>query len=395
MEKLKRAVIKEELVNLTGNHIKAIVLQQLLYWSERTYDFDKFVEEEFSRATMYSNGQELQENFGIKSCGWIYKTAEELIQETMLQMSPQTMRKYLKELVEEGFIEERSNPKYKWDHTKQYRVDVLHIQKTLLEQGYALEGYKIQLKLRTSKSITCSSKDNACTLKDGGTIPEITTENTTETTIDVENQTSSILNEDQNQNTETIKTSNAGNKEVTLKSEHSGIEDSFIPVWVNSEEEVPTMNDFHLGHLAKESKRKAKMEEHFKNKSIPDLVAWDKERVRKGEKQKSKGGAKAKTSPLNSSVIITRFNELYNSFFSETAPLVEIKHKTLMKKMIEHYGYEYTEAMLLWMFENWAEFKRECKLKSTPNLSILYSFRDYLQEKVRNRVEESEDLHEF
>ncbi len=46
---LKRVVIKEELVALTGDATKAIILNQLLYWSQRTRDFDKFLDEEKSR----------------------------------------------------------------------------------------------------------------------------------------------------------------------------------------------------------------------------------------------------------------------------------------------------------------------------------------------------------
>jgi len=41
MEALKRIVIKEELVVLTGDYRKAILLNQFLYWSERVKDFDK------------------------------------------------------------------------------------------------------------------------------------------------------------------------------------------------------------------------------------------------------------------------------------------------------------------------------------------------------------------
>jgi hypothetical protein len=46
MRKLKRVVIKEELVALTGDIIEAIILNQFLYWSERVEDFDKFIMEE-------------------------------------------------------------------------------------------------------------------------------------------------------------------------------------------------------------------------------------------------------------------------------------------------------------------------------------------------------------
>jgi len=44
--KLKRIIIKEELVELTGSYIDAVLLNQLLYWSERVKDFDEFIKQE-------------------------------------------------------------------------------------------------------------------------------------------------------------------------------------------------------------------------------------------------------------------------------------------------------------------------------------------------------------
>ena len=43
MKKLKRAVIKEELVELTGDFRPALILNQFIYWIERMYDADKYI----------------------------------------------------------------------------------------------------------------------------------------------------------------------------------------------------------------------------------------------------------------------------------------------------------------------------------------------------------------
>ena len=140
VEKLKRAVIKEELVALTGDFTKAVLLNQFIYWSERVKDFDKFIEEE--RKRMEVEG----ENLNIKKQnGWIYKTAEELSEETMLGLSPKTIRRHMKELIKNGWLDERNNPKYSWDRTKQYRVNIVKIQSDLQEMGYGLEGYPLEL----------------------------------------------------------------------------------------------------------------------------------------------------------------------------------------------------------------------------------------------------------
>ena len=136
MKKLKRAIIKEEILAITGDYISAIILHQFIYWSERIEDFDIFIREEKERMikeNISTNFEELN--------GWIYKSAEQLSQETMLGLSPSNMRKYIKQLIDLGFLSERTNPKFKWDRTKQYRVNLYEIVKKLNEKGYELEGY--------------------------------------------------------------------------------------------------------------------------------------------------------------------------------------------------------------------------------------------------------------
>ena len=141
MERLKRTVIKEEFVKLTGDFKLAIVLNQMLYWSQFTKDFDRFIEEEKKRRSV----PDLE-----VSHGWIYKTSEELAEETLIFVSAKTMREYLKKLVENGWIEERRNPHQSWDHTKQYRMNLVKLQEDLFKLGYMLEGYPIESTIFTN-----------------------------------------------------------------------------------------------------------------------------------------------------------------------------------------------------------------------------------------------------
>ena len=136
MKPLKRVVIKEELVELTGDYRPAIILNQFIYWIERMYDTDKYIREEKERALRHDMTVDMSE-----SKGWIYKTAEELNNELMVGMSKATVGKYINQLVEAGYLKKRKNPKYKWDKTLQYRVDLYKVQKDLAKLGYALEGY--------------------------------------------------------------------------------------------------------------------------------------------------------------------------------------------------------------------------------------------------------------
>lgn len=340
--------VKRMYVDITEDLIAGLLLSQIIYW----------------HLPSKQGGLKLR----VKKEGhlWLAKSREDWWEEC--RISPKQFDRAIQILIDKGFIDKQlfrfnGSPTVHIRVIEDVLMDSINSILTKGENGNSPKG-----KMETDETVK--------------TLTETTTENTTEITIDAENQAST--NEDQDLSQENIKehTSNEDCDEVTPDSED-----------LEHEEEKAPMSDFHLGHLAKDSKRMGKLKERF-NKSVPDLIAWDKERVRKGENNKSKGG-KSKSSPRNSSVIIARFKELYNSFFGETCPMIEIKHKKLMKTMIDHYGYDYTEEMLVWMFEHWAEFKRECNIKSTPNLSILYSFRDYLQEKVRTRVEQSEELYDF
>lgn len=145
MKKLRRAVIKEELVALTGNTNEAIVLNQMIYWSSRVEDSESFIKEELDRARKFADGsieslEDLKEDF---KNGWIYKSSNEMLEETMLSISRKTMDRIFNNLVENEWLSRRRNPKFKWDKTWQYRVNLNKIQNDLLKIGYNLEGYAL------------------------------------------------------------------------------------------------------------------------------------------------------------------------------------------------------------------------------------------------------------
>ena len=170
-KKLKRVVIKEELVNLTGKVNQAIVLNQMIYWSERVKDSDKFIKEELDRVRKFADGSEesLENIKKTLESGWIYKTSDEMISDCMLTISRQTMNRIFDNLVENSWISKRRNPKYKWDKTWQYRVNLNEIQKDLLKLGFNLEGYTLP-----------QCEDEPSNVQNEPAIPEITTEITTE-----------------------------------------------------------------------------------------------------------------------------------------------------------------------------------------------------------------------
>ncbi|WP_257209115.1 hypothetical protein [Bacillus cereus] len=213
--KLKRAVIKEELVALTGDFKKAVLLNQLIYWSERVSDYDQFIEEEKKRARMAMNAEERQRAELFEQIelthGWIYKTADDMSAETMLGMSKSSIGRHLETLLKEGWLERRKNPNWKGDNTYQYRVDILKVQKDLFKKGYFLEGYKFDLRefqneitefynetsefqnrIDDSKIEQSIPKSNN-QFQNETTLPEITTETTTKITSENSFSSSSSL----------------------------------------------------------------------------------------------------------------------------------------------------------------------------------------------------------
>lgn len=175
ISKIKKAVIREDLLSITENYQEAIILNQFIYWSERVADADKFIESENNIARKH--GEDEREPL----YGWIYKTAEELSEEIMLGLSPSQVRKYITKLVNYGYIQKRNNPKYKWDRTLQYKVNLVNIAKALKANGYSLSDYKIDIpddnaesnaRQRAINNVYSSNQ----TVASDEVIPEITTE---------------------------------------------------------------------------------------------------------------------------------------------------------------------------------------------------------------------------
>ncbi len=168
---LRRIVLKEEFVALTGNYIKAIILAQLEYWQKRAKEFDKFIEEEKERTA--------RENIEIKikpTHGWIYKSAQDLSSETMLGLSKSRIRSHLKDLISMGYVLERPNPYYKWDRTMQYRLDLLKIKKDLSALGFELQEWKFDVSDRnytSSKIEHRELKNRTSKFQNRTAIPEI------------------------------------------------------------------------------------------------------------------------------------------------------------------------------------------------------------------------------
>lgn len=236
MQKLKRAVIKEELVALTGDFIQAIILNQFIYWSERVRDFDKFILEEKERAEEEGKSVDMP-----LMHGWIYKKAEDLAEEIMIDRSVSTMRRYIKALVKNGWIEERDNPHYAWDNTKQYRVNLLKLHNDLQSIGYILQGYKINMNSLQSPIYPNFQNENTefqnenTEFQNEKTIPEITIrdydKNNNNTESPVDNPETLQLNQNPQQDQKNVVVSSpASENHKTSRSETQNLKDDSVVV---------------------------------------------------------------------------------------------------------------------------------------------------------------------
>jgi hypothetical protein len=114
-----------------------------------------------------------------------------------------------------------------------------------------------------------------------------------------------------------------------------------------------------------------------KDTSLDSVVQLASQKSIERRNAKSKVPRKA---PQNANTIVAYFGEKFKETLGGIAPLELGKDRKLMKQMIEHYGYDTVKVYIDWMFRNWAQFRRDCKLNGVPTIGVLYGFRSYLQE---------------
>lgn len=113
--------------------------------------------------------------------------------------------------------------------------------------------------------------------------------------------------------------------------------------------------------------------------SVEEAVAAATERSIAARERR--GSTKRRKEPQkNANTALARFSELFTETFGGVAPIELAKDRALMKKLVEHHGYETVVSWMEWMFRNWAVMRRECKLTGVPTIGMFFGFRGYLQE---------------
>jgi hypothetical protein len=136
--KLKRAVIKEELVALTGQWQEAVILQQLLHWTQTINQSDELIRQQIAAFKQMGMEKEADEISSLIRDGWFYKSAEELADELMCMKKTQ-VNNYLNRLEEKKFF--KSVPFSPTKRTRYIKVNVRYIRDELAKLGYTLEGF--------------------------------------------------------------------------------------------------------------------------------------------------------------------------------------------------------------------------------------------------------------
>ena len=125
-------ILREGLEVTIGHHAEAVILREFIRCTGRLWDFDQFMHEESARGK-----QEFQDD--PPESGWVEKTADDILSESIPSLSRHAIRKHLKSLVRKEFLYEREDPVYPWEHALQYRVNLVKLRKALARRGYHLD----------------------------------------------------------------------------------------------------------------------------------------------------------------------------------------------------------------------------------------------------------------
>jgi hypothetical protein len=152
---------------LTQDIGQALVLSQMLYWTDRIDDFNELILEENKR--LAEHGQKQIEYLH----GWIWKSARQMKEELFHAISEDAIQRAFVFLSEKGIFLKRRNPKFRYDRTMQYRVDLLVLRKMLKQIGIEFTDFQLDTIPHSAESITQPAESLPLCAE---TIPEITLE---------------------------------------------------------------------------------------------------------------------------------------------------------------------------------------------------------------------------
>jgi hypothetical protein len=135
--RMKKAVLREDMMALTQDVTQALVLGQMLYWTKTLDKVNDWLFEENKRLAEVELPQH-EYNYG-----WIYKSAREMREDLMNAFSEDAIQRAFSSLVTKGILMKRKNPIVRYDRKLQYRVDIVFLRRLLKDRGYEMTDFQL------------------------------------------------------------------------------------------------------------------------------------------------------------------------------------------------------------------------------------------------------------
>lgn len=132
---MKKAVLREDLMKITGDITQAMVLGQMLYWTKTLDKVNDWLFEENKRLAEADLPQH-EYNYG-----WIWKSAKEMREDLMFAFSEDAIQRAFSSLTQTGLLMKRNNPVLKYDRKLHYRIDLLFLRRKLKESGWEMTDF--------------------------------------------------------------------------------------------------------------------------------------------------------------------------------------------------------------------------------------------------------------
>lgn len=134
--------VREGMVRLTGNFVKAALLSCLIGWTEHYYKSDNEIYKKIREAAEMKDLRKIRWLKEQLRQGWFYKTYEDMAKEMLNTISKSTAERYCKEFEEKGYIwsrdpEEKSTYRARW-----YKANIDLIREELDKLGFDLDYFK-------------------------------------------------------------------------------------------------------------------------------------------------------------------------------------------------------------------------------------------------------------
>lgn len=170
---MKKAVLREDLMVLTGDLCQSMVLGQMIYW---TKTLDKINDWLFEENKRLAESDIPQHDYNY---GWIWKSAREMKEDLMNAFSEDAIQRAFTALTNKGILMKRNNPFVRYDRKLHYRVDLVLLRRLLRERGFEMTDFQLASIPQEADSIPHGAE---CTPHYAGAITEISKETTSERT---------------------------------------------------------------------------------------------------------------------------------------------------------------------------------------------------------------------